>query len=85
MTSVAIERKQTKLAMARVGAKNHYRIDGIQARHFFETGRAAGLSKATVQALIDEIRAMAGDVMGHLADELPPRFPKSIQCPSARP
>lgn len=72
-----IERKQMKLAMA-VGAKNHYRIDGIQTRHFFETGRAAGLSKATVQALIDEIRAAAGDVMDRLADELPPRFPKSI-------
>lgn len=66
-----------KLAMA-VGAKNHYRIDGIQTRHFFETGRAAGLSKATIQALIDEIRAIAGDVMDRLADELPPRFPKSI-------
>jgi len=72
-----IERKQMKLAMA-VGAKNHYRIDGIQTRHFFETGRAAGLSKATIQALIDEIRAIAGDVMDRLADELPPRFPKSI-------
>jgi len=72
-----IESKQMKLAMA-VGAKNHYRIDGIQTRHFFETARAAGLSKATVQALIDEIRATAGDVMERLADELPPRFPKSI-------
>lgn len=72
-----IERKQMKLAMA-VGAKNHYRIGGIQTRHFFETGRAAGLSKATIQALIDEIRAIAGDVMDRLADELPPRFPKSI-------
>ncbi len=72
-----IERKQMKLAMA-VGAKNHYRIDGIQTRHFFETGRAAGLSKATVQALIDEIGAAARNIMERLADELPPRFPKSI-------
>jgi serine/threonine-protein kinase HipA len=77
LDSRQVERKQMKLAMA-VGAKNHYRIDGIQTRHFFETGRAAGLSKATVQALIDEIRAAAGDVMERLADELPPRFPKSI-------
>ncbi len=66
-----------KLAMA-VGAKNHYRIDGIQTRHFFETARAAGLSKATVQALIDEIGAAARNIMERLADELPPRFPKSI-------
>jgi len=72
-----VERKQMKLAMA-MGAKNHYRIDGIQTRHFFETGKAAGLSKATVQTLIDEICAATGDVMERLADELPPRFPKSI-------
>ena len=74
-----IERKQMKLAMA-VGAKNHYRIDGIQTRHFFETGKAAGLSKVTVQTVIDEISATARDTMERLADELPLRFPKSIHA-----
>lgn len=72
-----IERKQMKLAMA-VGAKNHYRIDGIQGRHFFETGRAAGFSKTALQTVIDEITATAGDTLERLADELPPRFPKAI-------
>jgi serine/threonine-protein kinase HipA len=74
-----IERKQMKLAMA-VGAKNHYRIDGIQGRHFFETGRAAGFSKTTVQTVIDEIVATAGETLERLADELPPRFPKAIHA-----
>lgn len=74
-----IERKQMKLAMA-VGTKNHYRIDGIQGRYFFETGRAAGFSKATVQTVIDEISATASDTLERLADELPPRFPKSIHA-----
>jgi len=46
--------------------------------HFFKTGRAAGFSKAAVQALIDEICAATGDIMERLADALPPRFPKSI-------
>lgn len=74
-----IERKQMKLAMA-VGAKNHYRIDVIQGRHFFETGRAAGLSKTMVQAMIDEIAATAGDTIERLADELPSRFSKTIHA-----
>jgi serine/threonine-protein kinase HipA len=74
-----IERKQMKLAMA-VGAKNHYRIDGIQGQHFFETGRAAGFSRMTIQTVIDEITAAAGDTLEWLADELPPRFPKTIHA-----
>lgn len=74
-----IERKQMKLAMA-VGAKNHYRIDGVQGRHFFETGRAAGFSKTTIQTVIDEVTATAGDALKRLAGELPPRFPKAIHA-----
>ncbi|MDR6305181.1 serine/threonine-protein kinase HipA [Nitrobacter vulgaris] len=74
-----IERKQMKLAMA-VGAKNHYRIDGIQGRHFFETGRKARFSKTTVQTVINEIAATAGETLERLADELPPRFPKAIHA-----
>lgn len=72
-----IELKQMKLAMA-VGAKNHYRIDEIHTRQFFETGKAAGFSNAAVQTLIDEIREAAGEVTERLADELTPRFRKSI-------
>ena len=74
-----IERKQMKLALA-VGAKNHYKIDGIQGRHFFETGRAAGFSKTTIQTVIDEVTATAGDALERLADELPPKFPKAIHA-----
>jgi serine/threonine-protein kinase HipA len=74
-----IQRKQMKLAMA-VGATNHYRIEGIQSRHFIETGGAAGLSKATVQTVIGEVVAAADNVMERLAEELPPGFPKSIHA-----
>jgi serine/threonine-protein kinase HipA len=74
-----IERKQMKLAMA-VGATNHYRIEGIQGRHFIETGSAAGLSKTTVQTVIEEVAVAADGVMERLADELPPRFPKLIHA-----
>lgn len=74
-----IERKQMKLAMA-MGATNHYRIEGIQGRHFIETGSAAGLSKTMVQTVIEEVAATADGVMERLADELPSRFPKSIHA-----
>lgn len=74
-----IELKQMKLAMA-VGNKNHYRIDRIQGRHFFETGNRAGLSRTTVLAVINEIAGAADAAMERLKDELPPRFPRSIHA-----
>lgn len=72
-----VERKKMKLAMA-VGASPHYRIDMIQARHFFETGSAAGLSRATVRTVIEEVSAAAGRAIKRLQEELPPRFPQWI-------
>jgi len=77
LDSRQIERKQMKLAMA-VGATNHYRIDGVQRRHFIETGGAAGLSKSVVESVMEEIVATADSAVTQLADELPVRFRKSI-------
>jgi serine/threonine-protein kinase HipA len=77
LDSRQIERKQMKLAMA-VGATNHYRIDGVQRRHFIETGGAAGLSKSVVESVMEEIVATADRAVTQLADELPVRFRKSI-------
>lgn len=74
-----IERKQMKLAMA-VGATNHYRIEAIQRRHFIETASAAGLSKPVIESVIEEIMAVADNVVTQLADELPLRFPKAIHA-----
>ena len=49
-----LNRKAMKLAM-RVGKSNHYRVDTIVGRHFFETGHQAGLSKSIIQKIIDDI------------------------------
>jgi serine/threonine-protein kinase HipA len=68
-----------KLAMA-VGATNHYRIEGIQRRHFVETAGAAGLSKSAIEGVIEEIVESADDIMARLAHELPLRFPKRIHA-----
>lgn len=73
-----IERKHMKLAMS-VGSHNHYRIDGIRGRHFFQTGKAAGLSKSTVRAMIEEIVETADDALNQAAADLPQDFPEVIR------
>jgi serine/threonine-protein kinase HipA len=72
-----INRSQMKLAMS-VGDNNHYRMDGIRSRHFFQTGKAAGLSKSAVGRAIDEIASTAAGAMQKLAQELPLHFPENI-------
>lgn len=72
-----IERKQMKLAMS-VGDSNHYRVDAIRRRHFFQTARRAGLSESMVGDTIREISETSGEVMKHMAKLLPSRFPEAI-------
>lgn len=72
-----IERKQMKLAMS-VGTKNHYRLDGIHARHFVQTGEKAGLPKTLVRAAIEEIVATVDDAVQQLENNLPGDFPEEI-------
>lgn len=74
-----MNRSQMKLAMS-VGNNNHYRMDGIRSRHFFQTGKAAGLSKSTVGTAIDDIVETAGNAMKTLAEDLPARFPENIHA-----
>lgn len=74
-----IDRSQMKLAMS-VGDNNHYRMEGIRSRHFFQTGKAAGLSKSAVGRAIDEIASTAADAMRKLVEELPPHFPENIHA-----
>ncbi|MFZ5675069.1 MAG: type II toxin-antitoxin system HipA family toxin [Pseudomonadota bacterium] len=78
-----MDRKQMRLAMS-VGDNNHYRIDGIRSRHFFQTGKAAGLSKSAVAAAIDEIVDTTGRAMTTLAEGLPPNFPENIHASVSR-
>jgi serine/threonine-protein kinase HipA len=72
-----IERKQMKLAMS-VGNNNHYRIDEIQTRHFFQTGEVAGLSRSLVRNAVEEIATRMDDAMASLEAELPPDFPPTL-------
>lgn len=71
--------RQMKLAMS-VGDNNHYRMDEIRGRHFFQTGKSAGLSKSAVSATIDEITEAASDAMEKLARQLPAHFFEQIHA-----
>lgn len=72
-----IERKQMKLAMS-VGNHHHYRIDEIQARHFFQTGEAASLSPSLVRNAVEDIAARMKDALVSLEGELPADFPPAL-------
>lgn len=72
-----IERKQMKLAMS-VGNSNHYRIDEIQTRHFFQTGGAAGLSPSLVRKAVEDIVSRMEPALATLESELPADFPAAL-------
>ncbi len=72
-----IERKQMKLAMS-VGKNNHYRIDEIQSRHFFQTGEAAGLSRSLVRNAAEDVAARMDAALASLEAELPADFPQIL-------
>ncbi|MDR6841327.1 type II toxin-antitoxin system HipA family toxin [Pseudoxanthomonas sacheonensis] len=72
-----IERKQMKLAMS-VGHNNHYRIDEIQTRHFFQTGEAADLSRSLVRGAVEDVATRIDDALTSLEAELPADFPQAL-------
>ena len=72
-----LERKQMKLAMS-VGKNNHYRIDEIQSRHFFQTGEAAGLSRSLVRNAAEDVAARMDAALASLEAELPADFPQIL-------
>ncbi len=72
-----IRHSQLKLAM-RVGKSNHYRIDNIQARHFIETGDAAGLPRSLMERAISEIVETHQTALENVGPEIPDGFPHRI-------
>lgn len=72
-----IERKQMKLAMS-VGNSNHYSIDEIQTRHFFQTGDTAGLSPSLVRKAVEDVADRMESALTSLESELPGGFPSVL-------
>ena len=56
-----------KLAMA-VGDSRHYRIKGIQRRHFYQTAQKAGIAKQDMDDLFSDILARIGPAISEAAD-----------------
>lgn len=59
--------QKVKLAMA-IGDRRHYRLQEITPRHFYQTGRAAGLPKEDVAELLSEIKTSVDSVLQHVTE-----------------
>lgn len=59
--------QKIKLAMA-VGEKNHYRLQQIQLRHFYQTGQKAGLSKQDLDSIFSGLAARTEKAITEAAD-----------------
>ncbi len=67
------------LAMS-VGTSRHYRMRDITGRHFFETGREAGLSEPVVREAVEDIRARGAAAFSSAIDAMPEGFPEQIHA-----
>lgn len=61
-----LRRNRFKMAMS-LGAKNHYRMDEIQRRHFRETADAAGMPVGTVDEIFGEFETTVPAALDQLA------------------
>ena len=58
--------QKVKLAMA-VGDKGYYRLNQIQHRHFYQTGKTAGLSEQDMDNLFSDMSARVDDALEEAA------------------
>jgi serine/threonine-protein kinase HipA len=72
-----LNRKDMRLAM-RVGNRNHYRVDKITGRHFFETGQNAGLPKRVIKGIMEEIIENSENALIATMDAMPADFPEAL-------
>ncbi len=63
-----------------MGRNNHYRVDGIHARYFFQTGSMAGIPKAVVKTAIEEVADTAKHAISKMESILPSNFPEEIHA-----
>jgi serine/threonine-protein kinase HipA len=66
-----------KLAMA-VGVKRHYQIDDIVARHFLQSGLAAGLGEPVVRSLFLDLLETGPSALEQVIAALPEGFPMDL-------
>jgi serine/threonine-protein kinase HipA len=59
--------QKIKLAMA-LGEKNHYRLQQIQLRHFYQTGQKAGLSKQDIDSIFTDLVTRTENALSEAAN-----------------
>ena len=72
-----LRRNRFKMAMS-IGAKNHYRMDEIQVRHFTETADTAGLPVGTVEEICAELERDIPIVLDELASNVGNVIPAAL-------
>ena len=72
-----IRRNKLKMAMA-VGDRNHYAVEAITGRHFIQSAVKAGLGKAIVLEVIQDLLDTAPRALQRALSGLPNGFPSSI-------
>lgn len=73
-----IQRRNMKLAMS-VGKNNHYRIDEIQPRHYYQIADKAGLPETTVALALHQIGDDLAGAIERAHAALPAGFPADIR------
>jgi len=76
-----LQAKKIKMAMALKGKNNHYRWYDIQRRHFLNTAKIANYSVQRAEHIIDEMLDKVDEVIQHVSDNLPNKFPSKIYKP----
>lgn len=72
-----IEHEKAGLAMALDGRNRHYKLRGIQRRHFNSTARYIGLGE-NAEALISEILVATPRVVAEVRRRIPAGFPDAV-------
>lgn len=73
--------KKLKMAMALHGKNSHYKIDGIQKRHFIETAKYAQYSETKAVRIFEQVIERIDSAIDEVAAQLPSDFPEKITQP----
>lgn len=73
--------KKLKMAMALYGKNSHYKIEGIQKRHFIETAKYVQYSKIKAEQIFEQVINRIDSAIDEVAIQLPQHFPAKIADP----
>ena len=69
--------RKINMAMA-LGKSRVYRWANMTRRHFITTGTHCGLTRGTIESIIDDLLQRTPQVLEAVARELPPGFPENV-------